>query len=103
MSYLFASIGVDGSVSAITDRLTEEQVLALPEIPYNAPPEDHDKNDDELDEVDIVVSSGSADAKQELADAKAKGPLLDDKPVNTHTNPSADAKKGASSHRGGIP
>ncbi len=103
MSYLFASIGVDSSFSAVTDPLTEEQVLALPEIPYNEPPEDHDKNDDELDEVDIVVSSGSADAKQELADAKAEGPLLDNKPINTHTNTSADVEKGASSHRGGIP
>jgi hypothetical protein len=91
MSYWFASIGVQDSFSSVTDRLTEEQVLALPEIPYKAPPEDHDENKDELDEVDIVVCSGSADAEQELADAKAEGPLLDDKPVNTNTNTSADA------------
>jgi hypothetical protein len=80
ISYWFASNGVQDAGVPISNRLTEEQVLGLPEIAYKHQEEDEAPNDrcedDEvvnvaqIDDVDIVVSSGSADeneTKKEVA------------------------------------
>lgn len=72
ISYWFAPNGVhQDNNTQISDRLTEEQVMSLPEIVYKAPAKtESDEHEEdageqnevpELDEVDIVISSGSAD------------------------------------------
>lgn len=75
ISYWFASSGVQDSSAAITDRLTEEQVMALPEITFKSTEEGDAKRNEEnadgkvepsqLEDVDIIVSSGSADEIEE--------------------------------------
>jgi hypothetical protein len=86
MSVWFVATGAHGHGPVITDRLTEEQVLALPEISYKpprvvgreddgvdrgeppAPPiqtQQQEESNQELDEAEIVISSGSADAAED--------------------------------------
>jgi len=84
ISYWFASNGAQDASSPVMDRLTEEQVRALPEIIYKVPiqtesegsSEENAKNEEEsggdAEDVDILVSSGSADEKE---DARKAGNL----------------------------
>jgi hypothetical protein len=69
MSYWFASTGGMDHRPTSTGSLTEEQVLALPEIIYKAPTdqevdEDSSTHDEDLEDVDIVVSAGTDDIEQ---------------------------------------
>jgi hypothetical protein len=84
MSYWFASAGAHEYRRRTTDCLTEEQVLALPEISYKTPDGHqvdeadnvvvHEENpQEELEEAGIVVSSGSADENGPAA--KEEDPL----------------------------
>lgn len=85
MSYWFVSTGGQEVSTPITDRLTEEEVLALPEIIYKPPPEseskdnhDHGTQEDEVShcgDLDIIISSGSADATE-----RNKEPVLERAP-----------------------
>jgi hypothetical protein len=86
MSVWFVAMGPHGHGPLLTDRLTEEQVLALPEISYKPPrvvgreddevdsgeppvPSFHtqqqEENSQELDDAEIFISSGSADAAED--------------------------------------
>lgn len=70
ISYWFASNGVQEARAPVTDRLTEEQVFALPEIVYKALENDSDNEDNRnedcsttLEDVDIVVNAGTEDGR----------------------------------------
>jgi len=75
ISYWFASNGVQDVSAPITDRLTEEQVMALPEITFKGAAESDAKAKEEnadggedpplMDDVDIIISSGSADGNEQ--------------------------------------
>jgi hypothetical protein len=79
MSYWFASAGAHEHGRAISDCLTQEQVLALPEISYKTPPASHEDGEaadsvvheenpeEEFEEVDIIVSYGAADENEPSA------------------------------------
>jgi hypothetical protein len=99
MSYWFASAGPHDYRRTITDCLTEEQVLALPEISYKTP-EGHqvveadnvvheEKPEEELEEADIVVRSGSADENEpeenppEVASLSNIIELVEEQPVES--------------------
>ena len=103
MSYWFASAGAHEHRRTTTDCLTREQVLALPEISYRTPqdhqvgePDDvvvHEETpEEELEEADIVVSSGSADENepapkvedpQEVANLSNIIELVEEQPVRS--------------------
>jgi hypothetical protein len=73
MSYWFGAHVQQENIPQITDRLTEEEVMSLPEILYKPPPPDPDYVVEEedgtgtaysaksLEDSDILVASGSAD------------------------------------------
>lgn len=81
MPYWFANGGGHDGGSPITDRLSEDEVMALPEISYKPPPEEpqHDNSNSviteteteagKLEEIDVVVGSGSADSVEEMVKA----------------------------------
>jgi hypothetical protein len=87
ISYWFASNGAIDGASPVSNRLTEEQVLALPEISYKHPEgyEEELLSDDltyetetteeVVEEMDIVVSLGSADAEQVEQEEHGDSPL----------------------------
>ena len=83
VSYWLSSSGVQDTRSPVSDRLTPEQVMGLPEIVYRPSAETKSDANGEatggiglasnLEEVDIVVSSGSAD--DELVARQPQSPL----------------------------
>lgn len=69
VTYWFASNGVQESGSPVSNRLTEEQVLSLPQVVYKAPEESERNVEDvvltKTQDKQILVSSGSADIVDE--------------------------------------
>jgi hypothetical protein len=71
VSYWFASNGVQDTRTPIRDRLTEEQVMALPEIVFKPSADANSDAQEEanggvglapnLEDVDIIITSGSAE------------------------------------------
>lgn len=93
MSYWFVANGVQENAPIVTDRLTEEEVMALPEIVYKTPPPDENdvpENDilnkemsasEPLEDIDIAVSSGSADPEQEVESVSEESPVDEEQPA----------------------
>lgn len=89
MSYWFVSHGVQENAPTVTNRLTEEEVMALPEITYKPPPPDENDVNDEagnselLEDVDIAVVSGSADPEEEVKSVNQQSPSDEEQPAES--------------------